>query len=57
MEYTRENIKDHLQRRDMREELRASGMVSGGPDVYGKKEVASFANALDRYVTRAKRST
>ena len=49
--YTTENIKDHLQRRDMREELRASGMVGGGPESYGKKDLQDFANALDRYVT------
>ncbi len=51
-QYTKENIKDHLQRRDMREELRGFGMVSGGPEAYGKKEVQAFANALDRYVTQ-----
>jgi len=51
--YTKENIKDHLQRRDMREELRASGLVNGGPDAYSKKDLQAFANALDRYVSRA----
>ena len=50
--YSAENIKDHLQRRDMMDELRNSGMVSGGPDVYGNKEVQAFANALDRYVVK-----
>jgi len=54
--YTKENIKDHLQRRDMRESLRDSGMVSGGPDAYGKKELQAFSNALDRYVTQHKRA-
>ena len=50
--YTPENIRDHLQRRNMREQLRESGLVSGGPDAYGNKEVQAFANALDRYVTK-----
>ncbi len=50
--YTSENVRDHLQRRDMREQLRESGLVSGGPDAYGNKEVQAFANALDRYVTK-----
>lgn len=50
--YTSENVRDHLQRRDMREQLRESGLVSGGPDAYGNKEVQAFANALDRFVTR-----
>jgi len=51
-QYTPENIKDHLQRRDMREELREMGMIGGGPDAYGKKDLQVFANALDRYVAR-----
>ena len=50
--YSRENIKDHLQRRDMMTELRGSGMISGGPDTYGNKEVQRFSNALDRYITK-----
>jgi len=50
--YTSENIKDHLSRRDLLDELRGSGMVSGGPDAYGNKEVQAFANALDRELTR-----
>jgi uncharacterized protein YaiI (UPF0178 family) len=50
--YSRENIKDHLQRRDMMDELRGSGMISGGPDTYGNKEVQRFSNALDRYITK-----
>ena len=50
--YSAENIKDILSRRDMMEQLRDSGMVSGGPDEYAKKDVQAFANALDRYLTR-----
>ena len=50
--YTKENIKDILSRRDMMEQLRDSGMVSGGPDAYSKKDVQQFANALDRYITQ-----
>lgn len=51
-EYTKENIKDHLSRRDMMEELRSSGSVSGGPPPFGKKEVQQFANAFDRQIAR-----
>jgi uncharacterized protein YaiI (UPF0178 family) len=51
-QYTPENIKDHLQGRDMREELRDLGMIGGGPDAYGKKDLQAFANALDKYVAR-----
>ncbi|MCR9278129.1 MAG: YaiI/YqxD family protein [Pseudomonadaceae bacterium] len=51
-EYTKENIKDHLSRRDMMEELRSSGSISGGPPPFGKKEVQQFANAFDRQIAR-----
>jgi uncharacterized protein YaiI (UPF0178 family) len=52
MLYTRENIKDHLSRRDMLDELRGSGMVSGGPSALSKKDLQVFANALDRFLAR-----
>ena len=51
--YTAENIKSHLQRRDMMEQLRSDGMVSGGPPPFGKKDVQQFANALDRVLAKA----
>lgn len=51
--YTRENIKDHLVRRDMREELRGMGEATGGPRPLGKKDVQVFANALDSFLARA----
>lgn len=56
MLYTKENIKDRLSRRDMMEELRSSGPllegVSGGPKPLDKKDVQSFANALDRFLAQ-----
>lgn len=51
--YTTENVAEHLSRRDMMDELRSAGMVSGGPAAMGKSEVQDFANALDRFLTRA----
>ncbi|MEM7220460.1 MAG: YaiI/YqxD family protein [Pseudomonadota bacterium] len=50
--YTEQNIKDHLSRRDMLDELRSSGVQTGGPPPLDKKDVQTFANALDRYLTR-----
>ena len=50
--YTRENVRDYLQRRDMMDELRSVGAVSGGPSALGKKEVQHFANALDQYLKK-----
>lgn len=55
--YTKENIKDRLSRRDMMEELRSAGPlmdgVSGGPRPLDKRDVQTFANALDRFLARA----
>lgn len=50
--YTVENIKDHLQRRDMLDQLRSNGEISGGPNSFNKQDIQAFANALDRYLTR-----
>ncbi|MGD8832271.1 MAG: YaiI/YqxD family protein [Pseudomonadales bacterium] len=52
MLYDRENIKDHLNRRDMLDELRGTGIVTGGPPALDKRDVQNFANALDRFLTR-----
>jgi len=61
MLYTKENIKDRLSRRDMMEELRSSGPllegVSGGPRPLDKRDVQSFANALDRFLAKAQPKT
>jgi len=53
MLYTKENIKDHLSRRDMLDELRGTGVMTGGPPALDKKDVQQFANALDRFLTRS----
>ena len=50
--YTRENIRDYLQRRNRAEEMRAVGQTSGGPAALDKKSVQNFANALDRIIAR-----
>ncbi len=50
--YTPENIKDHRSRRDLMEELRSTGMIGGGPKALGQQDVQSFANALDRFLTK-----
>ena len=51
--YTEANSKDHLSRRDLMEQLRDGGVISGGPSAFDKKDVQAFANALDRAVTKA----
>ena len=55
--YDEENIKSHLSRRDLMEELRDSGVVSGGPSALNKKNVQEFANAIDRLVTKLEKAS
>jgi uncharacterized protein YaiI (UPF0178 family) len=53
--YTRENVKSHLAQRDLMDTLRSAGAVTGGPPPLTKAEVQTFANALDRFLTRRER--
>jgi len=51
--YTRENIKQRLQVRDMVEAVRNSGVeLTGGQATFGQKDKQTFANALDRFVAK-----
>lgn len=56
LHYTKENIRDYLQRRNRSEELRSTGLITGGPAAMNKKDIQTFANALDRILTRAARN-
>jgi uncharacterized protein YaiI (UPF0178 family) len=49
------NIRQRLQSRDFMEELRGSGVMTGGPPPYGPKDKQRFANALDRWLAGAMR--
>lgn len=48
--YTAENIKHHLARRNRNEELRGSGVQTGGPDSLSPQDIQRFANALDTFL-------
>jgi len=51
--FTKENIKPRLQVRDMMEAVRNSGVeMSGGQAAFGQKDKQTFANALDRFVSK-----
>lgn len=50
--YTTQSIQEHLSRRDLMEQLRSSGMISGGPAPMAKTDLQAFANQLDKYLTR-----
>lgn len=45
--YTKENIKDRLATRNLMEELRDAGLMSGGPKPLGLKDRQAFSNKLD----------
>jgi hypothetical protein len=46
--YTPENIKERLRMRDFMEEMRSSGVDTGGPPPLSQKDRQNFANHLDR---------
>ena len=46
--YTESNIKQRLSIRNFSQELRSSGVNTGGPPKISKKEIQDFANALDK---------
>jgi hypothetical protein len=51
--YTEDNVKQCLAMRNLMQELRSGGMVTGGPPPPGKRERSQFAAHLDRIITRA----
>ena len=51
-ELTTENIGERLTVRDLMDELRGSGVVTGGPPAFGPRDRQAFANALDRLLAR-----
>jgi uncharacterized protein len=54
-EYTAESVGERLSVRNFMEDLRGSGVETGGHAAYGPREKQAFANALDRALTRAQR--
>ena len=50
--YTKTNINHKLARRDLMDELRKNGEITGGPSSFNQKNVQEFANQLDRFLTK-----
>ena len=50
--YTEENIHDKLATRNLMDELRSSGEMTGGVAAFGPKEKQAFANKLDSFLTK-----
>lgn len=55
--YTEENVRERLAMRNLMDELRSGGMISGGPAVLSQSDRQAFANALDRVLTKAMTSS
>lgn len=51
-EYNEENIGERLSVRDFMDQLRSSGVETGGPSGWGTREKQAFAATLDRVLTR-----
>jgi len=50
--YSADNIKARLSMRDFMETMRASGVNTGGPPPLTKSDQQSFANQLDKFLTK-----
>ncbi|RSE99806.1 YaiI/YqxD family protein [Achromobacter aegrifaciens] len=55
--YTPDTIRERLALRDMMEELRASGVDTGGPAAFSQADRKAFANQLDTLLARTARKT
>ena len=51
--YTAENVRERLSVRNFLDELRGSGVNTGGPPSLGQRERQLFANQLDRWLAKA----
>ena len=54
-EFTAENVGERLSIRNFMDELRSTGVETGGPSAYGERDKRTFAAALDRVLTRSLR--
>lgn len=50
--YTPDNIKQHLTMRNFMDELRGSGVETGGPAALSQSDRQAFANCLDRFLAQ-----
>ncbi len=56
VEFRPDNIGERLSVRDLMQELRDTGEMTGGPKQFGDKEKRAFASAFDRQLTRLMRA-
>ena len=55
--YSKDTIRQKLTLRDFMDELRGSGLHTGGPPAISQRDRQSFANELDRFLTRWKQKS
>ena len=55
--YSKDTIRQKLTLRDFMDELRGSGVHTGGPPAISQRDRQSFANELDRFLTRWKQKS
>jgi uncharacterized protein YaiI (UPF0178 family) len=51
--YTTDNIRERLSMRNFMDELRGSGVATGGPAALSARDRQAFANALDSFLAKA----
>ncbi len=51
--YTKDNIKERLAVRKLMDELRSSGVDTGGPATFSNADRQAFANKLDHFLARS----
>jgi uncharacterized protein len=51
--YTKDTIRERLSMRNFMDELRGSGVVTGGPAALGTRDRQAFANSLDRILQQS----
>lgn len=50
--YSESNVKQHLGMRNFMDDLRGSGVLTGGPPAFSNNDKMAFANQLDRFLTK-----
>ncbi|GAV21058.1 hypothetical protein MMIC_P2037 [Mariprofundus micogutta] len=50
--YTSDNVRRALSVRNMMDEMRGAGVVTGGPPAFNQADRMKFANQLDRFLTK-----
>lgn len=53
--YTKDNIRERLSMRNFMDELRGSGVATGGPAALNQRDRQAFANSLDSFLAKRAR--